>query len=490
MQLFGFGNTDKKQKKAALRPSFVPPSDSETTIDVVSQTNRFGVEFDKSATNTKQQIDTYRGMAGNSDIISAIDEIVNAAIVNDPDKAPVELVTDKVEGVSDNIKTKMADEFKSVVSLFNFNDAADDIFRQWYIDGRLYYHIVLDEKRPANGIEELRQIDPRKIKKVREILKEKSASGIDIVTGVKEYYVFEDDDLHSSNKALEIPTEAIICATSGLKSADGKEIISYLEPAIKPFNQLVALEDSLVIYRIARAPERRVFYVDVGNLPPTRADQYMRKTINAHKNKTIYDSVTGSIKDNKHIMSMMEDIWLPRVSGNRSTEVSTLPGGQGLGEMDDVLYFMKKLYKAMRIPAGRLDTENSMLQTGIASEITRDEVKFAKFIDKIRKKFSRLFKHALRTQLILKNVITAEDWEKISNHLQFKFNSDSAFTEIKEAEIIGRRLDLLQTADQFAGKYLSIETIRKNILNQSEDDYKEEDKRMAAEKKSGLYPEE
>jgi len=488
-----FGLKLKEPKTKNGNQSFVPPSDYGNSVNVVTESNRYGNSFldDASTSNTKKLIETYRTMASNSDVVGAIDEIVNAAVVTDDNTTPVEVVLDDVD-LTKNIKDKISEEFGTILSLLHFNDDGDDQFRKWYIDGRTYYHIIVNKtnKSGKDGIDELREIDPWKIKKIREVTKEKNSSGVEIITGITEYYLYEDDSLLKTDNALKIDKDSIVCVTSGLKDIKGKEIVSFLHPAIKPFNQLVALEDSVVIYRVARAPERRIFYVDTGNLPPARADQYMRKMINAHQNKMIYDSQTGTLKENKHILSMMEDLWIPRREGSTGTSVDTLPGGQNLGEMDDVLYFLKKMYKALRIPSTRLDTENSVFQTGMATEISRDELKFSSYVNKLRKKFSQVFKQTLKTQLILKKVITPEDWEKtISEKIRFRFNNDSQFVEAKNNEIMSRRLDLLNTVDQFVGKYFSIETVRKEVLNQSEEDFKQEDEKMKAEKEAGLYNE-
>ncbi len=489
-----FGYELKKQGKQVekpdkLSPSPFAPTDIDGSIDA-SVTQGHSFDFDASWKNTGELINTYRSMAMNADCASAIDEIVNDAIVFDVDESPVELVLDDVE-VSDAIKTKLTDEFKTVLGLFDFNEVGDDIFKEWYVDGRIFYHIVLSKtSQEKNGIAELRRIDPRHIKKVRNIIKEKGPGGIELVKGVEEYYIYSDPKtkLSGQGKAIKIPKEAIIYVSSGIKSLNGKDVLSHLHPAVKPFNQLVALEDSVVVYRISRAPERRVFYVDVGKLPKTRAEQYMRSLIANHKNKMVYDVKTGAVKDAKNVVSMMEDIWLPRREGSRGTEVETLPGGQNLGEMDDVLYFLKKLFTAMKIPKTRLDSENSVFNSGRSNEITRDEIKFSKFIDKVRKRFSRVFRQALKTQLILKNIITTDDWEKINEQLRFRFNTDSQFAELKEMEILTGRMEILGTLDEYVGKYFSQAWVQKNVLSQTEEEIKEIDKEIKDEIAAKKYP--
>jgi len=489
MELFGF-NSSKKEKK--LAPSFVGPTDHDATIDIVTETNRTGVNFgfsqDDKETFTKSSIKTYRTMSDNSDVGSAIEEIVDAAIVSNTRDKTVSINLDDVDDLSENIKKKISEEFEEALKLLNFNSSADDLFRQWYIDGRILFHKVTDKNK--SGILELRPINPTEIKKVQEVQKKRNQNGIDVISGVEEYYLWEPSDLVRTNKAVKIDPESILVSTSGMRSSDRKHIVSYLHQAIKPYNMLTSLEDSIVVYRIARAPERRVFYVDVGNLPPARADQYMRKIINAHKNKTVYDARTGSVKDSKHLVSMLENIYLPRVDGSRGTQIDTLPGGQDLGELSDILYFQKKLYKALHIPTSRLDTDNSIMAVGRATEISRDEIKFNSFINKLRTRFSKLFLDVVKTQVIIKKVMTEAEWEDIKQDIRFDFNSNSDFAENKKAEILTARVELLSNVVDYVGKYMSIDFVRREILQQTDEDIEKEDKKMAEEKKAGLYPEE
>jgi len=487
MELFGFSSNTNKPKP--LLPSFVAPSDHDGTIDVVSETNGIGMNFsfiqEDKETFVQSAIKTYRNMVDNSDVNSAIEEVVDSAIVNEIGEKIVSISLDNVE-LSENIKNKIRTEFDGSLKLLNFVDSADDLFRRWYVDGRILFHMVANTD--GKSIAELRPIDPTEIKKVQEITKTPSKNNVDIIKSTKEYYVWTPDNLKNASKAVKIDPNSILVATSGLRSKDNKHIVSYLHSAIKSYNRLNSLEDSLVVYRIARAPERRVFYVDTGNLPPKRAEQYMRKIINQHKNKTVYDSRTGSVKDNKHLVSMLENLWMPRMDGSRGTEVESLPSGTGLGDIDDILYFEKKLYKALHIPTSRLDTENSIMAVGRQTEISREELKFNAFIDKLRKRFSKLFRDLIKTQIILKKVMTAEEWRDIEQDILFEFNSNSYFAENKKAEIMTARLELLSSIDDYTGKYMSIDYVRRNVLQQTDEDIKKEDEKMKEELDNGKQP--
>ncbi|RMG37902.1 MAG: portal protein [Methanobacteriota archaeon] len=478
-----FEKFDSKALKTSQ--NIIEPVDVSGTVDeFITESNQYQLDFGTNETDTKKLIEQYREMAENSDISDAIDEIQNAAISVSED-VPVSIDLSKVD-LSDQIKKKITEEFSNILQKLDFQQYGDEIFREWYIDGRLYYQVIVDQKSSKNGIVELRKIDPRKIKKVRELKKKKGKNGEEIIAGFEDYYIYEDESLSSRNKAIKLPEESVICVTSGRRDSNGN-IVSYLHSAIKPFNQLKLLEDSLVVYRVSRAPERRVFYVDTGNLPATRANQYFKKTVRAYQNKNIYDAKTGTIKSNKHILSMMEDIWLPRRNGSRGTEVQTLPGGQNLGEMDDVLYFLKKVYKALKIPASRLNSDSNLAQLGRATEISRDEIKFSQFIDKLRRRFNSLFYETLKRQLLLKLIITEDDWEKIKTFIIFRYETNPIISEQKRLEMIAARADILQSIDQFAGKYLSIDTIRREVLGMSDDDIKHEDKMIDVEMKQNKY---
>lgn len=487
MDIFGYEITKKiKKKDSGNNVSFVQKTDNDDAILISSGINsfvysNFALDSDVDDAST---IEIYREIAINSDVEWAIDDILNSVISFEPG---VEPITPNLEDIklSDNVKKKIVEEFDTVLRLLDFNNKGDEILRTWYVDGKYIMHKVVDNDKLTDGIKELRYIDPTNIKKILEEQKEVDSSGITLYKKPKEYYVYTDSQNYSSNTAIQVSPESITYAHSGLYDPKKKRIQSYLHKAIKPFNQLQMLEDATVIYRIARAPERRVFYVDVGNLAKGKAEQYLTSVMSNYKNKHIYDQSTGKIKNINHQMSMMEDIWLPRREGSRGTEVSTLPGGQNLGEMDDVLYFKRKLYKALGIPASRIDEENAF-GIGRSNEITRDEVKFDKFINKLRKKFSFIFKDILRTQLILRNIITADDWEEyIKDAIKFSYSSEAYFTEMKEAEIHTERMEHLGTIDEYVGKYFSINYVRRNILKQSEDEIKEIDKEIEDEKKEG-----
>ena len=354
--------------------------------------------------------------------------------------------------------------------MLNMNWYGHDIFRRWYVDGRLYYHKIIDEKNPKNGLLELRPIDPTKIRKVRELKKEKDPkTGAEIVVGATEYFIFQNDSLGTKAQGLKIAKDAITYVTSGLLDPSRKRILSHLHKALKPVNQLRMMEDSLVIYRLARAPERRIFYIDVGNLPKGKAEEYLRNIMAKYRNKMVYDAETGDMKDDKKHMSMLEDFWLPRREGGRGTEISTLPGGENLGQIDDIEYFRKKLYKSLNVPSGRLEQENQFT-LGRSTEISRDELKFQKFINRLRKKFSALFIDILKTQLILKGVVTEEEWESIRSDISIDFLKDNHFSELKDAELIRERLATLREVDEYAGRYYSVEWIRKNILMQTDEE--------------------
>jgi hypothetical protein len=370
------------------------------------------------------------------------------------------------------------------MKLLDFNNQGYDIFRRWYIDGRLYYHMMIDEKNPRQGLKEIRYIDPRKIRKVREAKKAQknpATGNLNPVTSYNEYFIYSDKGFaNDGNQGIKIAPDAISYTHSGLTDKDGKVIISHLHKAIKPLNQLRMLEDATVIYRIARAPERRIFYIDVGNLPKMKAEQYLREIMQKYKNKLVYDANTGEIRDDRRYQTMLEDFWLPRREGGKGTEITTLQGGQNLGEIEDVLYFQKKMFKALNVPVSRLESDNGF-SLGRASEITRDELKFGKFVSRLRLRFSHLFDRILETQLLLKGVCTRKEWEQMKEEISYDFQSDAHFTELKNVEIMKERLGILSDIDNYVGKYFSIEYVRKNILQQSEDDIKEINEQMEEE---------
>ena len=483
-ELFGFTIARKKQEDQQENlPSIVSPTQEDGAIEIAPG-GAYGtyVDLEGKAKNEGELVTKYRQMALQPECDSAIQDVVNEAIVVTEDSGPVEIVLDKLD-YPENIKKKIHEEFEAIIKLLDFNNNAYDLFRKWYVDGRLYHHIVIDEKNPRQGIKDLRYIDPRKIRKIKEALKEKDArTGATVFKGMNEYYLYNAGGVNSSNQAqgVKIAKDSISYCHSGLLDERNSMIYSYLHKAIKPLNQLRMLEDAVVIYRLARAPERRVFYIDVGNLPKMKAEQYMRDMMVKHKNKLIYDASTGEVRDDRKFMTMLEDFWLPRREGGRGTEITTLPGGQSLGEMDDVDYFRRKLYKSLNVPITRMDAENQF-NLGRASEITRDELKFNKFIMRLRNRFSILFSDLLEIQLALKGVITRGEWKEMKQDIYYDFQEDNHFTELKETEIMQGRLQILGEVDGFVGKYFSEDWIRKNVLRMTEEEIKDEQKQIDKE---------
>lgn len=483
-ELFGFTIARKKQEDQQENlPSIVSPTQEDGAIEIAPG-GAYGtyVDLEGKAKNEGELVTKYRQMALQPECDSAVQDVVNEAIVVTEDSGPVEIVLDKLD-YPENIKKKIHEEFEAVMKLLDFNNNAYDLFRKWYVDGRLYHHIVIDEKNPRQGIKDLRYIDPRKIRKIKESLKEKDArTGATVFKGMNEYYLYNAGGVNSSNQAqgVKIAKDSISYCHSGLLDERNSMIYSYLHKAIKPLNQLRMLEDAVVIYRLARAPERRVFYIDVGNLPKMKAEQYMRDMMVKHKNKLIYDASTGEVRDDRKFMTMLEDFWLPRREGGRGTEITTLPGGQSLGEMDDVDYFRRKLYKSLNVPITRMDAENQF-NLGRASEITRDELKFNKFVMRLRNRFSILFSDLLEIQLALKGVITRGEWKEMKQDIYYDFQEDNHFTELKETEIMQGRLQILGEVDNFVGKYFSEDWIRKNVLRMTEEEIKDEQKQIDKE---------
>ena len=403
---------------------------------------------------------------------SAVDDVVNEAIVYNEKEPAISIVLDDLKGTGAGIKKRIHEEFDNILRMLNFTTNSYDIFRKWYIDGRLYYHLVIDESNPRLGIQELRYIDPRKIRKVKMPIKKKDEKTNTILTkGYLEYYIFHPRGINRSNQGLKISKDSISYCHSGLLDQRMLLVLGHLHKAIKPLNQLRMLEDASVIYRLARAPERRIFYIDVGNLPKIKAEQYLRDMMVKHKNKLVYDASTGEVRDDRKFMTMLEDFWLPRREGGKGTEITSLPGGQNLGEMEDIEYFKRKLYKALNVPVSRMEAENNF-NLGRASEITRDELKFTKFISRLRNKFTTLFDQLLETQLILTGVTTRAEFREMREHIHYDFLEDNHFSELKNAEIMGDRLRLLGEVDSFVGRYFSQEYVKKNILHMNEDDIK------------------
>ena len=491
--LFGFTISRKSDEESqAVAPSFSPPNNDDGALTITSAAY-YGtyVDLDGTAKNEVELISRYREMAMQPEIESAIDDIVNEAICQDDDGKNIQIVMDDLNQ-PEKIKTAIKTEFGNIIRMLNYNNMAQDIFRRYYVDGRMYYHIIIDREKPIEGIKELRYIDPRKLRKVREVKKKKDErTGVEAMHVINEYYIYNDKVVTGSSSnfgpvGVRITTDSIISVVSGLMDSRRAVVLSYLHKAIKPLNQLRMIEDATVIYRISRAPERRIFYIDVGNLPKLKAEQYLRDIMVKYKNKLVYDANTGEVRDDRKFLSMMEDFWLPRREGGKGTEISTLPGGQNLGELEDVKYFEKKLYKALNVPVSRLNPENTGFTLGRTSEITRDELKFAKFVDRLRNKFADMFDQALRVQCVLKGICTAEEWDEFKEHIYYDFIKDNNFTELKDAELMKERLSLLGAVDPYTGRYYSQAWIQRNVLRMNDDDIKKMQEEIDEEKAMGL----
>ena len=508
MDLFGFEINRKKEKQEAEKlVSFVPPTNDEGALTVTAG-GVYGtyVDLDGSVRTEAELVNKYRAMALDPLVDLAIQDVCNEAIIEDSAEETVSIVLDDVV-TQDSIKSKIIKEFKNVLDLLEFNRLSYEIFRRWYVDGRLYYHVIIDESRPKDGVVEIRYIDPRNIKKVREVKKEKNKQGVTIEKLVSEYYLFNPAGFlkkagsystfgsvgtNASSTAqaegVKISKDSVVYCTSGYQNPDNSLILSHLHKAIRPLNQLRSMEDSLVIYRISRAPERRIFYVDVGGLPKAKAEQYLNDIMVKFKNKVVYDSSTGEIRDDRKFMTMLEDFWLPRREGGRGTEITTLPGGQNLGEIEDILYFQNLLYKSLNVPTTRLQSDASYTM-GRATEISRDEVKFAKFITRLRFKFSELFTKILERQLILKGICTSEDWKEWKGKISYDYAIDNYFEELKLMEITRDRVNLMREMDEYVGKYYSHQYVRKYILNQTDTELKDIDDQIKSEKTDPRYAE-
>ena len=438
-----------------------------------------------AAKNEMDLIQRYRQMALYPECELAVDDIVNEAIVADREESPISINLENVN-LSPDIKERIQENFHEILDLLRIKDSGYDTFKKWYVDGRLYYHIIIDPKNPKRGILELRPLDALKIKKVRQILPPKNPQELQTQPRVEEYFAFNDAgmDGKKGGQIIRIAPDSIAYAHSGLLSEDRKLVLSYLHKAIKPLNQLRMIEDAVVIYRISRAPERRIFYIDGGNLPKMKAEQYLKDIMTRYKNKMVYDAQTGELRDDRKHMSMLEDYWLPRREGGRGTEISTLPGGENLGELEDVMYFQKKLYKALNVPSSRLEQESGFV-LGRAAEISRDEVKFTRFVERLRNRFDHLFNTCLEKHLILKGILTLNDWRIVEQKIHYECQTDSQFAELKEAEMLQERLNLLQNmnfADEIVGNFYSKEYVRKRILKQTQEEMEEIDKQIEAEK--------
>jgi len=504
-KLFGFSIEDTEQPSPNV-VSPVPPN-NEDGVDHYLSSGFFGsyVDIEGVYRTEFDLIKRYREMALHPECDSAIEDIVNEAIVSDTNDSPVQIELSNLNA-SDGIKTKIRKEFKYILELLDFDRKSHEIYRNWYIDGRLYYHKVIDFKNPHEGIQELRYIDAMKMRYVRQqTVKNKDNFRLANVNTdnpmdyefpkIEEYFIYNPKMNYPTNNpsalggtgGIKMTRDSITYCTSGLVDRNKGNTLSYLHKAIKSLNQLRMIEDSLVIYRLSRAPERRIFYIDVGNLPKVKAEQYLRDVMMRYRNKLVYDASTGEIRDDKKFMSMLEDFWLPRREGGRGTEITTLPGGQNLGEITDIEYFKKKLYRSLNVPPSRMDGEGGF-NLGRSSEILRDEVKFSKFVARLRKRFSYMFNDMLKTQLILKNIITPEDWQIMEEHIQYDFLYDNHFAELKEAELLNERLAMVQTAEPYVGKYFSQDYLRRKILRQTDQEILEEDALIKKEIEKGIIP--
>ena len=504
-KLFGFSIEPSESKsKTVLSP--VPPNNGDG-VDNFIASGFYGsyVDIEGAYRNEHELLKRYREMAIHPEVDNAVEDVVNEAIVSDLYDSPVEIELSNVSA-SDKLKDIIRKEFRYIKELLDFDKKSHEIFRNWYVDGRLYYHKVIDIKKPEQGIQELRYIDPSKMKFVRQEKKlRKGAEGIDLsrtsetskvlYPEIEEYFVYSPKPNFpigmasgaSGQKGIKMAKDTVTYVTSGLVDRNKGSVLSYLHKAIKALNQLRMIEDSLVIYRLSRAPERRIFYIDVGNLPKVKAEQYLRDVMNRYRNKQVYNAQTGEIRDDRKFMSMMEDFWLPRREGGRGTEITTLPGGQNLGELSDIEYFQKKLYRALGVPESRIASDGGF-NLGRSSEILRDELKFTKFVGRLRKRFANLFSDMLKTQLILKNIITPEDWEKISDHIQYDFLYDNQFAELKESELMNERLGTLASIEPYIGKYYSVDYVRRKILRQTDTEIREIDEQIEKEIADGIIP--
>ena len=506
-KLFGFKfkENDDGSKKSVVSPV---PENQEDSSDYYVSSGFYGqyVDIEGVYKSEFDLIKRYREMALHPEVDGAIEDVINEAIVSDQNDSPVEIDLENVPA-SDKLKELIREEFKNIKSLLHFDDRCHEILRNWYVDGRIYYHKVIDFKKPEDGIKELRYIDPQKIRHIRRIKKDKNnplGPAIATVKGagevsapqIEEYYEYDPNGRMGkqagsfktgAGAVTRISKDAITYVHSGLVDRNKNTVLSYLHKAIKALNQLRMIEDSLVIYRLSRAPERRIFYIDVGNLPKIKAEQYLREVMNRYRNKLVYDANTGEVRDDRKMMSMLEDFWLPRREGGRGTEITTLPGGQNLGELADIEYFQKKLYRALGVPESRL-ASSSGFNLGRSSEILRDEIKFTKFVGRMRKRFSGIFHDMLKTQLLLKNIVSMEDWDVISEHIQYDYVYDNHFSELKENELMNERVATLTALEPYVGRYFSADYIRRNVLKQKDEEIIEIDKQIKKEIKDGVIP--
>lgn len=471
MQLFGFEITKTSSELADSKNlQGIVPMDQEDAVTEIAPGGMYGTHLDLDATAKSEGdlVTKYREMVLMPECDTAVEDIINDAIIMENNAYPVEIVLDETK-LPNRVKKIVREEFDKVLSLLDFGNKGYEIFRRWYVDGRVYYQIVIDKNAPREGVKEVRYVDPRKIKKMRENVEKKDPSGVTEYPKIKEFYLYNPKGMANQQQGIKIAPDSVCYVPSGLVDARNKLTLGYLHKAIKPLNQLRMLEDSVVIYRLSRAPERRIFYIDVGNLPKVKAEQYLRDMMVKHKNKLVYDASTGEVRDDRRHMTMLEDFWLPRREGGRGTEITTLPGGQNLGEMDDVLYFQKKLLKSLNVPVSRMEAEVNF-NIGRSTEISRDEIKFQKFINRIRNKFSILFDNLLEIHLALKGVMTRSEWNEVKNSITYNFANDNHFQELKKSEIMSERMRLLGEIDPLVGKYFSLSWVRKNVLQMTEDE--------------------
>jgi len=483
-ELFGF---EIKRKQEKDLPSVVAPQpdDGSTVTTSVNAGAYYSLVVDMEGVvkNENDLIRRYREVSQYPDCDSAIEDIVNESLVVEEDHEAVKIVADDVK-VSDSIKKRIREEYENVLKLLKFSDKGHDLFRTWYIDGRLYFHILIDEKNPRNGIVELRPIDPRKIRKIKHVKKDKDKKGVEVVVGIEEYYIYNDKGIsENTTQGIRLTLDSVLYCGSGMVDNNTGMMLSHLHKAIKPVNQLKMIEDAVVIYRISRAPERRIFYVDVGNLPKVKAEQYVNDLMNRYRNKVVYDANTGEVRDDRKFLSMLEDFWMPRREGGKGTEITTLPGGQNLGEIQDIQYFQEKLYQALNVPTSRLKSDSGF-SLGRSSEISRDELKFTKYIARLRKRFTNLFNDALKIQLIAKGIIREDEWDEIKQSIRYDFMKDNAFAELKDTEILNNRIQALIQMEPYIGKFYSVNWVKKNVLRMSEDQIQAEEAQI---KKEGDY---
>ena len=505
-KLFGFSIGDKEKKSASIVSPV--PANNEDGVDNFVASSFYGsyVDIEGAYRNESELIKRYREMALHPEADGAIEDVISEAIVSDLYDSPIEIELSNLNA-SDKLKKAIREEFKTIKEIMDFDSKSHEIFRNWYVDGRIYYLKVIDVKKPEEGIKDLRYIDPMKMKFVRQEKKPDKNTAITLRSNrdedasnalspeIEEYFVYTPKPSYPSNslsgggggKGVKIAKDSVTYVTSGLVDRNKGTVLSYLHKAIKALNQLRMIEDSLVIYRLSRAPERRIFYIDVGNLPKVKAEQYLKEVMSRYRNKLVYDANTGEIRDDRKFMSMMEDFWLPRREGGRGTEITTLPGGQNLGELADIEYFQKKLYRALGVPESRIAADGGF-NLGRSSEILRDELKFSKFVGRLRKRFSNMFNDMLKTQLILKNICTPEDWNQISDHIQYDFLYDNQFAELKETEMMNERLGTLATIEPYIGKFYSNEYVRKKVLRQTDAEIIVIDEQIQKEIEEGIIP--